>query len=501
MKDEFINKLELGLKNIIDNNIIFNLNLSCEDKYKKIIDGLKIDNDLSKDDVEEINEVISSIKTFIEFISIYCEELVNITNNMEEKVNEFVDIFDKKRITSLEEPIEEIIKEKLNLEDIDDIEEKVNLDYFDWLEKSKYYSDLFKNSIDKETKLLFEKINNDELFKKLIMNSEYGEEESILEENMIFLFRRNEYKLLDKVSFETALLAYNKGYYSLFKCFKDEYIDKLTKEQILTILPSINVGISALENKVKKIIKRVSFKEFNEHIISIAYSSMIYEMYDYIDDDSYVLEFCKYIRDKEVNNEYELFNYLLKFINNYFKKIKDVDRYEMFKMIKKSKRNYYSPVNEHKFSEFKGKGNAMCSEIAVVAGNILNVFGMDTHIVIGYVNEDGEEDSAHAYNLISYTETETGEEIDAIIDFSHHTEVCDINYKKIMDVPFIGEIEKLDEELVKKLVFENEILSFEDYFYMLLGNTVVKLGCQRDRNYHIGKEYEIDCKVIEKIKN
>lgn len=223
--------------------------------------------------------------------------------------------------------------------------------------------------------------------------------------------------------------------------------------------------------------------------------------YYYLDDDSYVLEFCKYIQDKEVNNEYELFNYIIKFIYNYFRRIKDIDRYEMFKMIKQSKKNYYDPIKEHKFSEFKGKGNAMCSEIAVVAGNILNVFGMDTHIVIGHVKIDGEEESAHAYNMISYTETETGEEIDAIIDFSHHTEVCDINYKNIMYVPFIGEIEKLDTELVKKIVNENEILSFEDYFYMLLGNTVIKLGCQRNRNYYIGKEYEIDCKVTEKIKN
>lgn len=223
--------------------------------------------------------------------------------------------------------------------------------------------------------------------------------------------------------------------------------------------------------------------------------------YYYLDDDSYILEFCKYIQDKEVNNEYELFNYVLKFINDYFKKIKDIDRYQMFHMIKKSKRDYYDPIKEHKFSEFKGKGNAMCSEIAVVAGNILNVFGMDTHIIIGHTKIDGGEESAHAYNMISYKETETGENIDAIIDFSYHTEVCDINYKNIMCVPFIGEIEKLDTELVKKIVYENEILSFEDYFYMLLGNTIIKLGCQRNRNYYIGKEYEMDCKVIEKIKN
>ena len=52
---------------------------------------------------------------------------------------------------------------------------------------------------------------------------------------------------------------------------------------------------------------------------------------------------------------------------------------------------------------------------------------------------------------------------------------------------------------LKKMKYDTEL--FDDYFYMLLGNTILKLGCQRNRNYYIGKEYEMDCKVIEKTKN
>ena len=71
MKDTLISNIESNLKSIIDDNTIFDNNLSNDDKYKRIISNLTIDNNLSKEDINEVNNTLKSIKKFIEFVSLY----------------------------------------------------------------------------------------------------------------------------------------------------------------------------------------------------------------------------------------------------------------------------------------------------------------------------------------------------------------------------------------------------------------------------------------------
>ena len=43
--------------------------------------------------------------------------------------------------------------------------------------------------------------------------------------------------------------------------------------------------------------------------------------YYYLDDDHYIYDFCQFIKNQEVANDYELFEYLLDFLKDYFKEI------------------------------------------------------------------------------------------------------------------------------------------------------------------------------------
>ena len=220
--------------------------------------------------------------------------------------------------------------------------------------------------------------------------------------------------------------------------------------------------------------------------------------YYYVDDDSYILDFCNYIKDQEIINEYEFFSYVLEFVDNYFGRIKDINRSDMFKMITKSGRNLYRPTRKHNFSEFKGRGNAMCTEYTLMAGNILNVFGFETSFALGKVEIGDDTSGHHAFNIIEYTEKESNRKINAIMDFAYPVQVHDKDYHPIDKAPFIGELEVEDDEIMDYLLDGDNTFTFEDYLYLLLGNSIIKLGNNKDRNYNITNEFTPETSFIKK---
>lgn len=220
--------------------------------------------------------------------------------------------------------------------------------------------------------------------------------------------------------------------------------------------------------------------------------------YYYIDTDDYVYMFLKYIKDKEVNSEHDLFVYLQFFIKNYLGWIEKISRDDMFNMIYKNEKSYYDRVEEHNFSWFKNKGNAMCSEISLMAQNILAFFGFNTYIVIGYEKTKENDGECHAYNLVSFNCSETNELAEILIDFSNYTYAYDYKGERINRTPFIGILDDINEaiETLKRKIDnrtnqEEKIIipKFKDYSYILLGNELQKLI----------EENKIE-KVIENIK-
>lgn len=213
--------------------------------------------------------------------------------------------------------------------------------------------------------------------------------------------------------------------------------------------------------------------------------------YYYVDDDSYILDFCKFIKDKDLGTELEFFSYILEFCQNYFKKIEKIDRAEMYKMIYKKYRYYYEPKKEHVFTDFKDKGNAMCSEYTLMANNILNVFGFESNYALGKLNIEQGGNGDHAFNIVEYTEKSTGKKINAIMDYCSPVKIYDMNYNIIDSSPFIGILNVPNDKLIDYITKDDRELVFENYGYMIMGNSMHKIGYQRNRTYKISQYFTV----------
>lgn len=233
--------------------------------------------------------------------------------------------------------------------------------------------------------------------------------------------------------------------------------------------------------------------------------------YYYLDEDSYILEFCKFIRDKEINTPYMLFDYIFDFIKDYFGRIELIDREKMMNYLLKKDHYFYDPINENKYSMFKGKGNAMCSEIGVMAQNILSFLGFDVKYVMGTIRrisevceyipefiddeeiiiksftniEDIKEEleveklekrkwekkkakfkpEGHAYNMITIAENENIESI--LIDFSASVYIYDIEMNEIGEAPFIHYLDKEKEYVFSDMRLKDKTIESRNYSYIV----------------------------------
>lgn len=223
--------------------------------------------------------------------------------------------------------------------------------------------------------------------------------------------------------------------------------------------------------------------------------------YYYIDNHDYIKDFCKYISKIEISNEYELFEYLLDFLKEYFGYFEQIGRSEMFKLLVDNYGRNINPINEHGLSWFKGKGNALCTEYSIMAQNILSFFGIDSFLVIGTIKTGDEKSSGHAYNLVKIYDGE-GDEKNLLVDFCNHVNTYDTRFRLIAPSPFIEQLDYIDQEFVNRLVNNEMHLIFEDYNYMVIGNTLAKISYERNRDYYISGDiyYGIDVKKCKKKK-
>lgn len=208
-------------------------------------------------------------------------------------------------------------------------------------------------------------------------------------------------------------------------------------------------------------------------------------MYYIVDDEEYVYEFCRLIKDADVRSNEELFEFILFYLNDYFGERGNQTREEMFQLIMKADHTYYDSVIGHKLSDFKGKGNAVCTEYAVMANNILTVFGFDSTIVLGQLKIGMKDVQDHAFNIVSYTDSEYNRK-DMLVDFSSSSDVYDFNYNKIGDVPYTIDLTYLDDDFFEKFYYMQKHLYFDDYCYVSEGGMLLKLKVDNNnRDYYV----------------
>jgi hypothetical protein len=205
-------------------------------------------------------------------------------------------------------------------------------------------------------------------------------------------------------------------------------------------------------------------------------------MYYKVDDDGYIYDFCKYIKDKDVSNEEDLFEHILIFLMKYFGVFKFSERDDMFKVILKDDKTYHDSIREHKLSDFKGKGNALCSEYSIMANNILNVFGIYSCVLFGQLEITDKGKDGHAFNLVSFVDSDTHERVNALVDFSNGVNVYDFSYNKIGDSPFIIYLDNI-EDTVNKFICDDTHINGKEYDYMVIGRTLLQMYTDRARDY------------------
>ena len=205
-------------------------------------------------------------------------------------------------------------------------------------------------------------------------------------------------------------------------------------------------------------------------------------MYYKVDDDSYIYDFCKYIKDKDVYNEEDFFEYVLIFLMNYFGTFKFEERDDMFKLILKNDMTCHDSVREHKLSDFKGKGNALCSEYSIMANNILNVFDIYSCVLFGQLEITDKGKEGHAFNLVSYKDSETNERVNALVDFSNGVNVYDFSYNKRGVSPYIIYLNSI-EDAVNGFICDDIHITGKEYDYMVVGRTLLQMFTDRNRDY------------------
>ena len=208
--------------------------------------------------------------------------------------------------------------------------------------------------------------------------------------------------------------------------------------------------------------------------------------YYYVDDDSYIYEFYKYIKNEDINDEYDIIVAAFEFTEKYFNKgFEPLDRESIHKMIYKDNVRLFRPVKEHGFSDFKGNGSAMCTERALMAENLLSVMGLEVIYMF---------DLGHSYNIYVYHK---GEETEIyVLDFSNWVECYNEKFKLVGKTPYMGIIENCNNEMINRVVNEGERLELQDYILYRINGSIYEIPLKQKRSYGTDFALEEEKKLV-----
>ena len=204
--------------------------------------------------------------------------------------------------------------------------------------------------------------------------------------------------------------------------------------------------------------------------------------YYYLDDESYILEFFKYIKNKEVLDTYDLILYVNKFLRNYLdKSINPSDRDDIHRVLIKNNETYYEPIKKHSIKDFIGNGSAKCSEYAALTENIFSIFGFDMYYLM---------DEEHVYNILIDNEKHY------LLDYVDWVSCYDTNYKLLAKLPYYVEIKDFSYEFFEKVIYGDEKFILPDYYIIGMNDDLVEIKKDSKRIYGIdGIREEVSLKL------
>lgn len=199
--------------------------------------------------------------------------------------------------------------------------------------------------------------------------------------------------------------------------------------------------------------------------------------YYYVDDESYVYEFFKFLRTREddIGDEFDLISAAYEFTVQYFScgPFDAVDREVMFKTLYKDNHRFHQPTKEHLFSSFKHKGGALCTERALMAENLLSVLGLEMIYVM---------DLSHTYNFFAQ-HREDGKADIYVVDFAKFVDVFDESFNYMGSAPFVRVIEDCTNEMLSRVVNNGERIEFQEFYYYVINGQVIEQPLDTTRTY------------------
>lgn len=214
--------------------------------------------------------------------------------------------------------------------------------------------------------------------------------------------------------------------------------------------------------------------------------------YYYVDDDNYIFDFFKMIKEeKDIDNVHDIIFLVFRFIEKKFVRyFNPKDRNVINKLIHKTDELYFRPVKEHSIKDFYGNGSAMCSEIALIAENLMSVLGYE----IMYM-----EDKEHAYNI--FVDHVDEKDVDIyVLDFANWVECYDVNFNLIAKSPYIEKIDGGDNELIDQMVNHGKRIELDDYYLYSINDSIYEVRDGQKRSFGTDFALEEEKSILSKAK-
>ena len=201
----------------------------------------------------------------------------------------------------------------------------------------------------------------------------------------------------------------------------------------------------------------------------------------YYMSDSIIYEFAIFAKNKEANNYLEFLDLIWEFLDKYFNNLRPPinTRSEMLSPLLRNDDWYFEPTIEHNIEIFKGRNNAMCSEFAAVAQNILSIYGYQSMFFVGSVKVE-DTIGPHAFNIAIV------ENNPLLLDFMIPVSTYDLQGNEIGFSPYMGIIKDFSIEKLITTSKEKEPLSFPEYEFYLLNDKVQYHELDKKRHYALG---------------
>ena len=214
--------------------------------------------------------------------------------------------------------------------------------------------------------------------------------------------------------------------------------------------------------------------------------------YYYMDTRDFIYDFCYQHKDYEFIDEFDLICCIKLSMDDYFNSItflNDISRDKMVLPISKDFDHDYEIT--HKFSDFKGKNNAMCTERAAFANNILSVYGVGVCMALGNIVVNGK-DEGHAFNFV-----DIGDGL-SLVDFQIGTDLYNLIDSNTDVIPFVHDMGE-DKTRLDTLADTSERIHCPSYLDVLYGDEVYSFYTGNERVYNIGDLVKVKQAVPPKI--